>query len=113
LDSDLSKEEFFVALSSMKNGMSSRLDGLLCEFYKAMWDMIGNDFCCSMAKAFSSKILIESPNQGLIKLITKNMANDTNGGWKTITLLNVAYKIMAEAMALQIFLVAQKEVHQE
>ena len=36
LDGDFMKEEFFAALSSMQNGKSPGIDGLPCEFYKAM-----------------------------------------------------------------------------
>ena len=36
LDEDFMKEAFFAALSSMQNGKSPRIDGLPCEFYKAM-----------------------------------------------------------------------------
>jgi hypothetical protein len=50
---------------------------------------------------------------GLIKLIPKNVARDSIGRWHPITLLSVAYKIMAKAMALQVRDVAWKIVHKE
>jgi len=78
-----------------------------------MWDTIGDDLCCLAAKAFSSRVLTESLNQGLIGLIPNNTARDTIGGWKSITLLNVAHKIMAKEMALCIHLVARKVVCQK
>lgn len=34
LDRDFMKDEIFVALSSMKNGKSPRVDGVPCELYK-------------------------------------------------------------------------------
>ena len=36
LDGDFMKEELFAALCSMQNGKSPGIDGLPCEFYKAM-----------------------------------------------------------------------------
>lgn len=36
LDGDFMKEEFFSSLSSMQNRKSPGIDGLPCEFYKAM-----------------------------------------------------------------------------
>jgi hypothetical protein len=36
----------FFALNSMKNDKSMCIDGLPCEFFKAMWDTIGDEFCC-------------------------------------------------------------------
>jgi hypothetical protein len=41
LGSDFLKDKLFVALSSMQNGKSSGLDGLPCEYYKAMWNTMG------------------------------------------------------------------------
>jgi hypothetical protein len=37
LDKDFTKDKLFVALCLMKNGKSPGIDGLPCEFYKAMW----------------------------------------------------------------------------
>jgi len=36
LERHFTKDEFFVALSSMQNGYSSGIDGLPCEFYKEL-----------------------------------------------------------------------------
>ena len=36
LDRDFLRKELYVALTSMQNGMSLGMDGLPCEFYKAM-----------------------------------------------------------------------------
>jgi hypothetical protein len=72
LERDFMKDEFFVALSSMQNGKSSGIDGLPCEFYKEMWDIVGDDFCNLAHEVFSIGCLSESLNQGLIKLIPKN-----------------------------------------
>jgi hypothetical protein len=49
LDGDFSKNELFVTLNSIQNGMSPKINGLSCQFFKAMWDMVGDDQCC-MAK---------------------------------------------------------------
>lgn len=86
------------------------MDGLPCEFYKAMWDTIGDEFCRLASKVFSFGRLSEFLNQGLIKLIPKNFTNDTIGGWRPITLLSVAYKIMAKAMPRRMRVVAQNVV---
>jgi hypothetical protein len=86
------------------------MDGLPCEFYKAMWDTIGDDFSHLEIKVFNSNRLFKYLNQELIKLIPKNAAANTIMGWQPITLLGVAYKIMAIEVALRICLVAQKVV---
>jgi hypothetical protein len=47
------KDDFFVSLSSMQNGKSLGIDGLPCEFYKEMWDMVGVNFCNLANEVFS------------------------------------------------------------
>nr|KUM49997.1 hypothetical protein ABT39_MTgene3225 [Picea glauca] len=47
-----------------------------------MWDSIGDDFCSLASEVFASGRLSEFLNQGLIKLIPKNAARDTIGGWR-------------------------------
>jgi hypothetical protein len=62
LDRDFTNDEIFVALCSVKNGKSPRIDGFPCEFYKAMWDIVGDDFSCLVFEAFSIGCLMESLN---------------------------------------------------
>jgi hypothetical protein len=88
------KEDPFVALSSMQNGKLRGLDVLPCKFYTAMWETVGDDLCCLVLEAFSSRVLTKSLNQGSSK------TRDTIVGWRPITLLNVAYKILNKSMVL-------------
>lgn len=37
------KDELFATLSSMKNGKYPWVDKIPCEFYKVMWNTIGDD----------------------------------------------------------------------
>lgn len=113
LETNFTKEELFKALNSMQNGKASGIDGLPCEFYKAMWDSIGDDFCCLVDEIFTSGSLSQFLNQGLINLIPKNASRDTIGGWRPITLLSVAYKIIAKAMAMRIRAVARSVVRKQ
>ena len=53
LDRYFTEEELFAALSSVNNGKSHGLDGIPCEFYKVIWDTIGDDFCHMTSEAFS------------------------------------------------------------
>ena len=43
LEKDFTKEYFFNVLNLMKNDRSPGIDGLPCEFYKTMWDIVGDD----------------------------------------------------------------------
>lgn len=107
------KDELFAALYSMKNWKSLGIDGLACEFYKATWDIVGDDFYCMVVEAFSTGCLTKTLNQGLINLMPKNVARDTLGGWHPITPLTVSYKIMAKEIVLRVREVARKIVRRE
>jgi hypothetical protein len=67
-----------------------------------MWDIEGDDFCNLVHELFSIGCLSESFNQGLIKLIPKNTLRYFIGGWWLITLLIIAYKIMAKDLAMRV-----------
>ena len=66
LDNDFSKEELFSTPFSMQNGKSSSMNGLPCEFYKVMWDIVGYDFA-----AWHINLSPWEIKQALIKLIPK------------------------------------------
>jgi hypothetical protein len=102
LDRDFSREELYVALSSMHNSKSSVLDGLPCEFFKAMRDTIGDDLFSLAFEVFAFGGVSYFLNQGLLKFFPKNTVRDSISGWQSITLLTVAYKIMAKALAFGI-----------
>lgn len=89
---------------------SSRMDGLHCDFYKAMLDTIQDYFYCLTTDEFSSRRLSNSLNQGHSKLITKNVATSTIRAWRLTNFIIVSYKIMVEAMALQIHSIAWEVV---
>ena len=73
LDGDFTKEELFDSLLSMQNGESPGINGLPCEFYKAMWDTVGDYFCNLIWEVFYFRKLSKSLTQGLIKFIPKNV----------------------------------------
>ena len=83
LERDFTKD-FFNALTLMKNGKSSGIDGLPCEFYKTMWSTMGDEFCALANKLFSIGSLIEFLNRGLIKLIPNNFGRKSIDGWYPI-----------------------------
>lgn len=56
------------------------LDGIPCEFYKVIWDIVGDDFSHMDSKTFSIRCLSEFINQGIIKTIPNNSLKDTIGG---------------------------------
>lgn len=43
LDAPLTSEELFKALQSLQNGKAPGIDSLPVEFYKAFWDIVGEE----------------------------------------------------------------------
>ena len=71
---------------------------------------MGDYFCALAHDVFSSGSIYKFLNQGLIKLILKNSRRYTSSGWQIISSLDVAYKIMAKALAFGVWDVAKKFV---
>lgn len=57
------------------------MNGLPCEFYKAMQDTIGNIFSYLASKFLTIGQPLEFLHQGMIKLILKNVMRDFIGQW--------------------------------
>jgi hypothetical protein len=53
------------------------MDGLPCDFYKAMWDTIGDDLCSLASRDFLTSRSSDFLNQGLIKFILNNAYKDS------------------------------------
>ena len=59
--------EFKVALYKLPNGKSPGSDGLTTEFYKTLWDMLGNDVLEVLTSSYESGLLTESQRKSTIK----------------------------------------------
>ena len=70
-------------------------DGIVSEFYKHYWYLIGEDFGSVVREIFFfQKLFCESQNRGIITLMFKvGEREDIKKNWRPITLINVDYKI--------------------
>ena len=85
---------------SMQNNKSPGNDGLTKEFFVTFWEDIKDDFLNSCRTAKRKKELSTSQRQAVIKLIEKKEKNKRfTKNWRPISLLNVDYKIISEALA--------------
>ena len=64
------------ALSLMKNGKSSGLDGIPFEWYKKFWNIICHDLHDFFKYSIKTGKLPTSCRQGVITLLPKNGDND-------------------------------------
>ena len=95
-------DEMSTALSLMKNGKSSGLDGIPFEWYKKFWNIIGHDshdvFLCSI----KTGKLPTSCRQGVITLLPKNGENGLLKNWRPITLLSCDLKMFTKCLSLRL-----------
>lgn len=87
---------------SMANDKALGCDGFSCEFYKHLWEHIGPNLHKVYLEAYHTKSLEAIINKGNIKFIPKTRDIEDIYNWKTITLLNMSYKIIAKAISLKI-----------
>lgn len=103
IDGIIKKEEVLKALKEMSNNKSPGLDGLPSEFYKIMWNELGNDLSDTIANVCLSDEIPDSWTEGLISIIYKEKGDIRDlKNWRPITLLNCDYKIMTKVMANRI-----------
>jgi hypothetical protein len=73
-------------------------DGFIIEFYIKYWPLIGSDYTQMVHDAIQRGYFPQGVNKGLLALLHKGNATDDLANWRPISLLNVAYKIMANAL---------------
>jgi hypothetical protein len=99
---DISLEELTSALWSMKGGTSPSPDGVVVEFYKKFWPLIGMDFLQMIQIAIREGRFPPSIMKGVLSLLHKGDSRKKLTNWQPITLLNVAYKLFAKVLQLRL-----------
>ena len=100
---DLVEGELFKSLSSMQDFKSPGNDGLTKEFYKCFWNVIKDPLMNSIKEARKKKRLSITQRQAVIRLIEKkDRGKRYIKNWRSISLLNVDYKIMSKALATRL-----------
>jgi hypothetical protein len=105
LRAPIAMHEIEDALKSMKSGNSPGPNGILAEFYKIYWELIGDDYLNMISLAIQAGWLPTGVTKGLISLIHKGGERRKLTNWRPIALLNVAYKLFAKVLQLRLQLV--------
>ena len=74
LEAPLTLEELRAALFDIKLGKSLRHDGVVVEFYKSFWNLIGDDYLRMIHENISLGWLLAGLTQGMIALLHKRQA---------------------------------------
>ncbi len=76
-------------------------DGIPYGFYKASWDLLGDELTAVFNEAFELRYLPLTMREGTIILIHKEGPRECLGNYRPITLLNCGYKLLAKALAIR------------
>ncbi|KAK3510032.1 hypothetical protein QTP70_026161, partial [Hemibagrus guttatus] len=87
LDRELSLEELHEALQRMENGRASGIDGLLAEFYKAFWAVIGQDMLDVLQDSIGRGGLPLSCRRAVLTLLPKKGDLTHLKNWCPVSLL--------------------------
>ena len=112
-DSEMTLEDFRVALMKMQNGKSPGSDGLTAEFYKGFWDILGPDLFRVIMSSYEVCQLSESQRSATIKCLPKTGNILLVKYWRPVSLLNVDYKILAKALSLKLLTLLPSVISEE
>lgn len=96
------QQEIHAAVKAMASGKSPGPDGVVVEFYRHFWDLVGPDFTAMLQAAIASGALPNDVNKGLIVLLPKEGDLELLPNWRPITLLNTSYKIFAKLLQIRL-----------
>jgi hypothetical protein len=71
-DEGITLDEISKAVKLQKPDKSPGEDGIVSEFYRHYWYLIGEDFESVVREIFDKKLLSESQNRGIITLMFKS-----------------------------------------
>ena len=83
----------------MQLNKSPGLDGLITNFYKHFWNMLGTKMTDIYKYAFEHELLSVTQRRGVITLIFKKNDRTRLKNCRPITLLTTDYKILTKALA--------------
>jgi hypothetical protein len=102
LKAPIQLQELTQALQDMASNKAPGYDGVITEFYKALWPVIGKEFFAMLQESLSIGRLPKGMNNGIISLLPKEGNRNSLNHWRPITLLNVPYKIWAKTLQLRL-----------
>lgn len=95
-------QEFDRAVKELAVGKAPGPDGVLVEFFKLFWELIRVDYFAMINLAIVENKLLSEVTRGLISLLHKGEVRRRLTNWRPITLLNVAYKLLAKVLQLRV-----------
>jgi exonuclease III len=102
LQAPIQLSELKLAIDNMCVGKSPGPDGLILEFYKEFWQLIGEEYLSMVQLSIQTGKFPPGVTTGMIALLHKGGERKALTNWRPITLLNLSYKIFAKALQLRL-----------
>ncbi len=113
LESLLTMAELSRAVQELNPGKSPGLDGLSAEFYKAFWNLIGQDFYDVLVESIEREMLPLSCRRAVLTLIPKKGDLGCLKNWRPISLLCVDLKIFSKALTNRLKTCIETVIHND
>ena len=108
LEEEISKDEMFDAVMTLKSAATPGGDGLTVSFYKRFWKLLVDPLFAVYKRAIKERKLNRTARRGIITLIPKKLKDETLvKNWRGITICNNDYKIFAKLIANRLQVVAE------
>ena len=108
LEQDISKEELFDAVMTLKNNKAPGGDGLTIEFYRKFWKELIDPLFEMYSSCLDKGVLNKTARRGIISLIPKKSRDLLNlKHWRPLTLLCNDMKILAKLVSNRLDLIME------
>ncbi|KAK9698289.1 hypothetical protein RND81_08G093800, partial [Saponaria officinalis] len=94
----VTRDEIKHSLFAIDSNKSPGLDGFSSGFFKAVWDIVGNDFCTAVEDFFRTGFLPKQANTTLVSLIPKKDVPQTVKDFRPISCCSVVYKTISKIL---------------
>ena len=113
MDAEIQLTELANALKMTKNNKSPGPDGIVFEFYKLFWGVIGNDMYEVLKTGLQEEELAYSQYLAAIILLYKKGPRPDIRNWRPISLLNTDYKLLSKVFAERLKKVLKEIIHSD
>ena len=98
----ITEEELSKAVTAMESNKSPGFDGLMFNFYKHFWPILGDKLTRVFNYAFHNGLLTVSQRRGIITLLFKKGDRTQLKNWRPVTLFNTDYKVFDKSAREQV-----------
>ena len=95
---EVTNEEIKAALFDIEDEKSPGPDGYSSKFFKAMWKIVGDDFCNAVKEFFQSGKILKEVNSTVIALIPKVKSPNKVSDFRPISCCSVIYKCISKIL---------------